>query len=180
MKNRIFAILLLSFSTIASIQAQKTSTFPDTWSGQWTGDLEIYSGTGLLQKVPMALNIQPTDSSSVYTWELIYGSGDKQSVRPYKLMVVDREKGQYLIDENNSIILQGYLLGGKFYNRFKVGDNLLLTTTELLGDNLIFEVISGKSDAIKTTGGQVVDGEEVPPVDGYEIMVRQKAVLKKE
>ncbi len=179
MKNQIFGILILCFSLSATLQAQDQLTFPDSWCGDWTGQLEIYGALGLLREIPMSLSIQPTDSADLYTWKLVYGSGPESSVRPYQLKVIDRKSGQYVIDEQNTIVLQAYLLGGKLYNRFKVGDNLLLTTTEMVGDNLIFEVISGKDTPIKTTGGQMVDGEEIPPVDAYEIMVRQRAILKR-
>ncbi|GJM35995.1 MAG: hypothetical protein DHS20C18_49960 [Saprospiraceae bacterium] len=179
MKNHFLYILALSFIFTIGLQAQEATTFPDSWCGNWAGELEIYSGIGLLQKVPMSLTIQPTDSVDVYTWTLVYGSGEKSSIRPYELKVIDRENGQYVIDEKNSIFLQAYLLGGKFYNRFAVGENLLMTTTELLGEQLIFEVVFGKREPISTTGGQQYNGEDIPEVYSFEVLGRQRAVLER-
>ncbi len=76
--------------------------------------------------------------------------------------------------------MESYLLGGKLYNQFEVMGNLLLCTTELVNENLVFEVISGKLEPVSTTGNQKFEGEDIPPVKAYPVNVRQVAILKKQ
>ena len=153
--------------------------FPDAWLGNWKGTLHIYNEKGKAQELPMELELAEIEGAENYVWAIIYGEDKEKGRRPYELRVVDAEKGVYVIDEKNTIELESYLLGNKLYNRFLVAESLLLCTYEKKGDTMIFEVISGKNEAISTTGGKVVDGEEIPVVKTYPIIVSQRAELKR-
>lgn len=159
--------------------ADTTEKFPDTWLGNWKGTLNIYNEKGLAQAIPMELEMAKIEDSENYIWAIIYGEDKEKGRRSYELKIVDAEKGVYVIDEKNSIELESYLLGNKLYNRFLVAESLLLCTYEKVGDKMIFEVISGKNEAVSTTGGEVVDGEEIPEVKTYPIIVSQRAELKR-
>ena len=41
-----------------------------------------------------------------------------------------------------------------------------------------YEIISGKLEAIRTTGNETFEGEEIPEVKSFPIQVRQIAYLK--
>lgn len=179
---RFFALLLavLSAAPLFSQSAVADSlVFPGSWAGVWKGQLEIYNERGLAQSVPMQLRILPTDTAGQYTWHLIYGPDEKAGLRPYLLRAVDAAKGRYIIDEQNSIAMECYLLGGKFYSCFEVMGTLLFSITEKQGDRLVSEIVSGRMQPVSTTGGKTVEGEEVPPVKTYPLMARQTAVLKR-
>ena len=68
-------------------------TFPDSWAGIWTGELQIRNAKGIAQRIPMALELSPTEEDSTYTWAIIYGEDREKGKRDYLLKVVDREKG---------------------------------------------------------------------------------------
>lgn len=176
MKTLVF-LLFISFF-YQNLDAQNNS-FPKSWLGEWSGNLEIHNAKGLAQSVPMQLRILPTDSTNRYTFTIIYGVDTITGKRDYELVALDAAKGLYAVDEKNTIVMESYMLGGKLYNRFEVMGNLLLATTELVNGNLIYEVISGSLEPVSTTGNQQFKGEDVPPVKAFPVNVRQVAVLKR-
>ena len=177
----IFSIFFILFPLYSFCQENK-STFPESWEGKWAGMLEVFKNTGKVQELPMQLHILPIDtaSASSWTWTIIYGSGDDAVERLYELMVVDEKKGQYLIDEKNTIKLEGYLLGGQFYQWFEVEGSRLLTKTELMDDTLIWEIVVSGNEPVSTTGDALFKGEEVPPVKAFGVTTLQRAVLKRQ
>lgn len=173
MKNHLFLLLLL-IGLSANAQDSLQAGFPADWAGVWAGELNIYSPQGLQQSVPMELHILPRDS--FYTWTIIYG----QQPRKYLLKPLQPAQGRYLIDEQNSISMEATLINGKLYSRFEVMGNLLLSTVELQADGrLRYEIISGSVEALSTSGGGQVEGEDIPEVKAYPVGVQQLAYLRK-
>lgn len=87
--------------------------------------------------------------------------------------------GWYKIDEQNTIEMDVYLLNGKMYSRFDVMGSLLLSTAEVKEGVMTYEIISGKLEAIRTTGNQTFEGEDIPEVNSFPIQVRQVAYLRR-
>jgi hypothetical protein len=171
--------LLLAFvGSFLSLSAQ-TDVFPAAWEGIWRGDLVISTARGEQQRVPMELHILPV-ADSTYTFSIIYGENTPDNTRPYLLYPQDRSRGHYVIDEQNEILLDDFLINGKLYSRFEVMGSLLLTTLEQQGEQLIYEIIAGPLEPIRVTGDTIINGEEIPPVSGYGINVQQRAVLSRE
>jgi len=186
MRNYIF---LFTFLTLLLASCSKRTgtlsdflkeNFPQAWIGNWSGELLIYDAKGVKQKVPMALEIQPTAKKEVFTWALIYGEDKVKGRRNYELNIKDAEKGWYAIDEKNSIVLDCYLFHNKLFSRFEVMGNQLLCTYEKQGKRIIFDVISGNQKEVSTTGGEKINGEDIPEVKVYDINVSQRAILRQE
>lgn len=174
-----YLLISLIILLAAPLTAQETpATFPESWVGNWKGTLEIFSPKGKEQQVPMQLRIKVVDSLN-YTWHIIYGEDEEKGLRPYLLKPEDVAYGRYSIDEQNSIVLDAILIAGKLYSRFEVGGNLLLSTAELKGEELHYEIISGKLDPLRVTGGEKYEGEDIPEVKSYPVVVRQLAVLRR-
>ena len=155
-----------------------TGAFPRSWEGQWAGQLEIFTTKGRGQQLPMELHILPLSDTS-WTWTIIYGEDKEAGRRSYELIAIDTSKGQYLIDEKNTIAIQGYYLGGSFFQWFEVQSSRLLATTKRVADTLYWEIVVGGTKPVSTTGGQVFENEEIPPVHTFNITNFQRAVLKK-
>lgn len=172
LKNLLFYSLLC---TTVHTHAQETTNFPASWIGVWTGDLLIHNAKSIAQSVPMEVTIRPVPGSANYDWITVYNKDTLAGKRPYALLVKDAEAGHYAIDENNNIVLDAYLLGGKLFNSFEVQGQLLVCTYEMQGENLVFEVIAGPTTPVATTGG----GEAVPEVKSFKVNVMQRAVLKR-
>ena len=181
MPFRQICLLILSFLLItlpsAAQEGKETDAFPASWTGKWKGNLKIYNADGLAQSVPMELHILPVDSAGIYTWTIIYGPDPEAGKRPYLLKPVNPEKGIYSIDEQNTIVMENYLLGNKLFGRFEVMGSLLLSTVEKRGETLTYEIISGSTDPASNSGDTEVNGEDIPPVKDFPVTVRQYAEL---
>ncbi len=175
--TRISRILILLMAGFSQIGIAQDEFFPQAWEGRWAGRLEIFNPDGKVQDVPMQLIIEPRDST--HGWTIIYGEGEEASRREYLLKGVQPDRGLYVIDEQNTIVLDAIYIGGKLYSRFEVGGNLLLSMAELQGDVLHYEIISGRLEPRNVTGGEEYEGEEIPEVKSYPVVVRQLAVLRR-
>nr|HMQ50000.1 hypothetical protein [Saprospiraceae bacterium] len=172
MKALFFFILIGMTPGLMSAQVG----LPENWLGSWQGELVIYDAQGERQRLPMELYIQPQDSS--FTWHIIYGADKTAGLRAYLLRSVDTAKGHFVIDEQNGILLDAFLLGGQLISRFEVMGSLLQSRVEVVGDTLYYEIIYGGWDAIRQSGDTVMDGDSIPPVQSFLIQGRQYAVLK--
>lgn len=120
----------------------------------------------------MTLTLLPQGDS--VQWTIQY---DTMDTRPYTLKTIDKEKGIYLVDEYNTIKLESYLFGNKLISQYIVMGNQITIMEEKQGNSIIFEVIMSKNEPVSTTGGQKVDGEDIPEVKTYPVTVYQKALL---
>ena len=174
-------VFLISICFASPLPAQSEPIFPVSWAGNWTGELEIYNSKGLSQKIFMGLNIQPSDSAGVFTYEITYGEGEAAQVRPYVLQTVDAATGHYRVDEANSILLDAYWLGGVLVEIFSVEGSLLITTTEQVEpDVLLWQIIVGNMEGTTLTGGGEFEGEKMPEVASYLAPVLQRSRLTRQ
>ncbi len=156
-----------------------TLPFPQSWLGNWTGNLEIFKNNKLVQTIPMELEMLEIDTSKNFIWAIIYGQDKVEGRRPYELEIVDAEKGYFVVDEKNTIKLETYLFQNKLMSWYEVMGNQILSIYEKQGDKMIFEIIFGSSDPVSITGGQKVDDEDIPSVRTFPIGGYQRAVLSR-
>ena len=168
-----FIVLLLSgFISFSAIS--QPDSFPQSWVGNWKGELQWYkTGKAEPQKVNMELRIQPCDSGSNYTWQIIYGFATEDN-RPYILAKKDTTGTHWVIDENNGIVLDQFWVGNKFSGAFTVMGNTIINSYWIENNKLMVEFYSIAAKPITTTGKGT---EESPAVDSYRIGSYQKAVL---
>ncbi|MCC7464809.1 MAG: hypothetical protein IT261_00985 [Saprospiraceae bacterium] len=179
---RILLVIICFLSLFSTRTSGQNATFPESWSGNWKGSLEIYNGKGKVNAVEMTLEIHKIDTSREgrYTFGLIYGSKE-QDWRPYELVPVSPERGIWKVDEKNSILMESFLYGPKLLCWFVVQGSRILCTYEKTDEQtMIFEVISGTETAISTTGNTKQGEEEIPEVKTYPCTVFQRAVLTKQ
>lgn len=155
--------------------------FPASWAGNWAGSLDIYSVKGIAKTIPMFLEINKIDTSSTgrYTWGMVYVSKEKDW-RPYELVPVEPTRGLWRVDEKNSISMESYLFGAKLLCWFVVEGNRILCTYEKTDANtIVFEVMSGKENAVSTTGNTKQGEEDLPEVKTYPFQGFQRGILKR-
>ena len=168
-----FFIFLLT-CCISFLATSQSTTFPESWVGNWKGELEWYkTGKAEPQKVNMELRIQPTDITGTFTWQIIYGSATEDN-RPYTLIAKDSNKTHWVIDENNGIVLDQYRIGNKFCGAFTVMGNTIVNNYWMENGKLMIEFYSIGAKPIATTGKGT---EESPSVNSYKVGSYQKAVL---
>lgn len=167
----VLLVCLMSFSAIG-----QSESFPQSWVGNWKGELNWYKiGKAEPQKVNMELRIQPTDIPGKYTWQIIYGSAEKDN-RPYILAKKDTTGTHWAIDENNGIVLDQFWVANKFCGAFTVMGNTIVNSYWMEKDKLMVEFYSIAAKPIISTGKGT---EESPTVDSYSIGSYQKAVLQR-
>ncbi len=167
-------------SSSISLSGNETEfSFPQSWKGKWKGDLEIFSRKGKAQTIPMELHIFPLDSTDAWSWTIYYGEDKITGKRDYVLKPKDVEQGIYVVDEQNSILLDAYLFDGKLVERFEVMGSLLTTMTELRGDQLVWEIISGSTENLTSTGDTIDGTDTIPEVKSYPMTVMQRAYLSR-
>jgi hypothetical protein len=176
MKLICLLIIMINYSILASSQQKE---FPNSWVGRWKGELLWYKGVVKEpQKVAMELNIQPTGSMGQYSWQIIYGTpADTADVRPYTLIAKDTAKAQWVIDENNGIVLDQFWIANKFCGVFTVGTATILNNYWIENGKLMAEFYSISAKPIASTGKGT---EESPSVDSYKIGSYQKATLTRQ
>ena len=175
--RRLHSLLLLPFLLLACERAVEPSepaeapppvSFPDGWVGTWRGEIEI-SGAHA-QRLPMELVVGAEEPPGRFAWTIVYGD---QPPRQYALVVDDRERGRYVLDEGNSILMPARFLGGELICVFAVMGNRLATTYRVEGDDLHMEIIVSSRVAMTTTGGQ----GRIPTVDVFDVSSRHRARL---
>lgn len=150
------------------------STFPDDWMGDWYGNMSIYNAKGKAQELNMELHLAETDSAGRWQWTLVYEVDTVRDERKYELVAADAEKGHYIIDEKNSILLDSYLYRNVLTSRFSVNNSLLIVNYTFHSDRIEFQILFGGLDKVITTGEEV---EEVESILSYPINGMQSATL---
>jgi hypothetical protein len=171
----LFLIVLLAGMT-SEAQPKETAVFPQAFFGIYKGTLQIEGESGS-STYPMEFHLLPTDSSRVYRYTLIYGEGESRQVRDYSLLEINKDKGMYVVDEQNGILLDDKVVGNRMYSLFEVQGTLLTTFITFETDHMIFEIVAARGENKKTSGGQT---DSIPRVISYPISTVQRAILYKQ
>lgn len=168
MKILILSCCLFVFSFSFSQELGKT--FPEDFLGIYKGELSITTERGN-QTIPMEFHLLKTDSIHKFDYKLVYNN----TPRNYTLIVKDKNKGLFEIDENNGIVLPSHFNQNVLYSFFEVQGNFLSTRIDFNDSNTLnFEILFSRLKNKTTTGGT---SKEIPEVFGYPITVFQKAKL---
>ena len=77
----------------------------------------------------MELDIQE-QSEEVHHWKITYDYIGKKEVREYSIKCIDAQKGSYVIDENNGILIDAYYKKETLTSLFEVLGSSILTSYE--------------------------------------------------
>ena len=191
MKNfnlRKYSILFTFFMILCSGCSSKNSVpkffekekFPHSWVGYWSGELQVYTPTGIQQTVPMALEIAPTTKPDIFTWAIIYNEGQLQTRRNNEIKILNAKEGLYVMDEKNTIFTEAYHFNNKLVSHFEVNNDNLISIYEKQGNHIVFNIILGKNQPISETGGKQFEGKEILNVKTFPITNTQCAILKRQ
>ena len=165
-KNLIFTSTYIFFSSIfMNLCAQEN--FADKCEGKWKGTMYIYGKGQIRDSVPVELIVQKTSLPLTWVWKTNYLSNKNPIEKNYKLVLKDTASQTYLIDEGDGVELWSYYFINKLYSVFETHDVMLTSSYELQGDELIFEVTSGK---------KIEDRKEVT---NYSVLGLQRVIFKR-
>ena len=163
----------LGFSSFAQNDALQ---FPQDFYGTYKGDLHIMNANGK-QTLGMEFILKAGDSIGKHQYTLVYIFNGERQERQYTLIEKDVSKGEYIVDENNGILLDAKLVDHTLYFMFEVQNNII-TTTERFYDNAMDFEITFSDTKQKTVSG--TEGENAIEVTSYPIGGIQKAHLIKQ
>jgi hypothetical protein len=166
------------YATATKADVKCSNSFPACFIGNWKGQLQWMVAGKPTQTFTMQLRIQPTDSASQYTWQIIYGATSAplrtEDNRFYILKPVDTAKGHWVIDENDGIILDSYVHGNSIHGAFTVQGNTIVDNYTIENGKMRVEFFTIKLGDKKQSGKGT---EEIPFVDSYKISSYQTGVL---
>lgn len=165
--QHIILIILIVFSNGYYNNVFAQDNFADKCVGKWGGMMYIYAKGQLRDSVPVQLTVQKTTFKDTWIWKTNYLSKTSPMEKNYKLVLKDIATQYYITDEGDGIELKDYCFDNKLYSVFETHDVMLTSSYELQGDQLIFEVTSGKKN------------EEQKEVTNYSVMNLQRVVFKK-
>jgi hypothetical protein len=168
--------IVLVFILLPLTSWSQGDNFPTAWKGVWKGELHWFTGNEKVPKgIPMELHIKQQDTADQYSWQLIYGSATEDN-RPYTLKPKDAAKGHWVIDENNGIILDVYLVANRLSAAFSVQGSTIFNNYWMENDSLYVEFYSISAKPVAVTGKGTSDS---PLVNSYQVKSYQKAVLSR-
>ncbi len=174
-----YLIIILMFVSCASAQDLKIENdslqFPQDFYGFYKGDLHMTTSKGN-RTIGMEFHLNPTDSIGKYQYMLVYIMNGERQERKYNLITKDASKGEYIVDENNGILLDAKLIDNTIYSMFEVSESIITTTERFYKGAMDFEITF--SDKKKIISG--TEDEEPTEVISYPIGGRQKAHLIKQ
>ncbi len=162
---------IVSFLTFGQIFSQE-NIFPDDFLGNYKGKLEIVNAKGK-QEIDMEFHFTKTDTIGTYKYVLVYNN----QPRNYFLIEKDKANGQYIIDENNGILLQASVFDNGIFSMFEVNGSLITTTEKFYDNYMDFEIMFTNTNKVETTGKGT---EEIPTVKVYPFLGKQRARLLKQ
>ena len=138
----IVAVCMMVGLCFASSIAQNHEQFLERCIGDWTGTMHILKEGVRVDSINVTFEVQPIIEENALTWNMSYQSDPPMS-KDYILRPPEGESNKFIIDEQNGIGLEAYLFGNKLHSAFAVQGTILTSSYELVGDELIFEVVSG-------------------------------------
>jgi hypothetical protein len=160
-----FSLIFFLSCIYSNINAQEI--FADKCLGKWEGIMHIYAKGQLRDSVPVQLLVQKSTIPNTWIWKTSYLSKSNPMDKDYKLVLKDTATQAYITDEGDGIELRDYCFNNKLYSVFDTHEVLLTSSYELQGDQLIFEVTSGKKLDVNKE------------VNNYTVLNVQRVVFKK-
>lgn len=171
-----FFLLTFLLSSLFTFSQEKELQFPHDFFGIYKGNLKITNPKGT-QIIPMEFHLKATDSVGKYVYTLVYGEGEQRQERLYNLIAKNAGKGDYVVDENNGLLLDAKVVDNTLYSLFEVQGNLLTTVERFEKDRMFFEITFASKSQKQTT--KTTD-ENATEVQSYPVLVVQKAELLKQ
>lgn len=143
--------LIVSTFFLLCFSAQSSAQILKDWHGEWHGKMQMYKNGQTTDSVEVLLTIKPINDS-ILTWRTEYKSVKQPMTKDYTMKSVDLSKGIYATDEGGGVLLETYLIDNALYNVFEVEGIMLTATYRLMGNELVFEVTSGKKGKLVAGG----------------------------
>lgn len=177
---------------VSGVKNAATAKFPEDWIGHWRGEASAGGpGNRPAANFIMELIVDPIERKSPsdeprWTWTIVYDGAQGRQERAYVLIEKDRQRGRYVIDEGNSIVLDAVHLQGGLYSQFALDQVELSSAYRLVNfsgadERLTLEILTHRPAAGTKTGGGAIEGtnQRVPEVTTIAPISLQRAEMKR-
>lgn len=149
-----------------------SSEIPESWHGHWSGPLIYVTTDGSSKTLTMDLVIRAEPVQGRLDWTIRY---EGQPARRYEMILLNAQRGHYLLDERNGILIDHFFLDGTLHSEFEVSGNRISTTLKMRDGKLVQEMSTYAAYRNVRRSG----GGPVPVVSAYQLLSSQRAVLEK-
>jgi len=170
MRGILLLFCLISFSSISQ-------EFPKDWLGSYKGDMLIANLGRPKDTIPVEYEMVTLEEDSVWSYKMtFYSEKYGTMVKDYKIVSSTKEdKNNYLLDENNGILMKLSLMDGTFYGMYEVMDMTFITTMRYTEDgNIYYDLFAAPiADPLITA----TEGEESIEAKSYATSLHQTALF---
>ncbi|MBL9148670.1 MAG: hypothetical protein JNM94_08255 [Phycisphaerae bacterium] len=164
---------------VAADPSTGAASFPESWFGHWKGDARALGGQ-VEMRFGMELIVGPGPGPDRFQWTIVYDGASGRQERPYELVVRDREKGLFAIDEKNGIVIESRFVDDTLFSLFEVEGTRIATRERLMGAGGNAESIEVEM-VVTSVGDPAVSGGDggAPEVRSWAPKSIQRATLRR-
>lgn len=177
--SMVIIFFVISCGSISTVKKIEKKNFPEDYVGTYEGSLYILQSMDTVNVLSMGLEIAKTESKEEYDWRITYGSDGDNDVRAYLLRKASSRPGHYHIDELNGIVLEAEFDGYALVSLYSVMDNLISVTYRFDQKSILFDIAVSRPEPSNSTGDLIFEGDTIPRVDIYPIVLTQNAELRR-
>ncbi|MCR9172989.1 MAG: hypothetical protein NXI10_10870 [bacterium] len=173
MRHFLLLFLLISFQGISQ-------EFPEDWLGSYKGEMLIANLGRPTDTIPVEYEMVTIEEDSIWSYKMTFLSEKFGTiVKDYKIVATSKDnKNQYLLDENNGIVMEITLMDGTFYGMYEVMDMMFITTMKYTDGNIFYDLFAApKANPMVTS---TTDEEEEIEAKSYRPVLHQTALFIRE
>ena len=175
--------LLLSLSLLPFLICAQS--FPDAWTGRYTGLMTVENAGQPALKIAVSLTIETLEADSLWTHRMVYYASKQypEITKDYLLRAAVRgDTINYELDEQNGIVMELTYLGDCFYGMYTVLGTTYITTLRRLPDGqLLWDLFAAPESSRRESETEMGPPEDRQPVrvEGLKPSLHQTVFLRK-
>ena len=169
MRGIFLIFCLISFSGISQ-------EFPKDWLGSYKGDMLIANMGRPTDTIPVEYEMVTLEADSIWSYKMTFYSEKYGTiVKDYKIVATSKDdKNNFLLDENNGIVMEISLMDGTFYGMYDVMDMMFITTMKYMDGNIYYDLFAAPTADPMITA---TEGEESIEAKSYAPSLHQTALF---
>lgn len=155
--RKIFLLFcLISFSGIAQ-------EFPKDWLGSYKGEMLIANLGRPTDTIPVEFEIVTLEKDSIWSYKMTFYSERYGTItKDYKIAATAKDNHQnYLLDENNGIVMEITLMDGTFYGMYEVMDMMFINTMRYKEGTIYYDLFAAPMANPLVTSTKEEDSEDL-------------------
>lgn len=150
--------------------------FPQDWIGTYKGDMLIGNVGRLTDTIPVEYEMTTLEEDSIWTYKMTFYSEKYGTiVKDYKIVAKSKTNRQnYLLDENNGIVMEMTFMNGTFYGMYEVSNMTFVATMRYTEGNIYYDLFAAPMANPTVTE---TEGEESIQATSYATSLHQTALF---